>query len=477
MNCPNCRERNEEIKVCKNCGINIPIFLRSLKISARFYNRALIKSRSFEFYEAITLLENSIKFDKKNINARNLLGLLYFEVGLVGDALKQWILSQKMNKKDNLATFYLEKAQSEASYLQVQDNAIKVYNKAIFHIQDGDLIAGIEYLHEAINLNPKFIEALNLLSLIYIQKKENASEYIGKVLSLDKTNKTALLYEKYMRPHIRKELNNRQVPKPKPHQTIEKNNVSKLPAQQFSKQTSRRIISFTHIISFLIGGAAVSAMFYLMIIPGLLEDRDLTLESLNLRYIQMQQAANDDIIAKSQTIEELTILTENLQQSLDVQRAHIEIQENLTTLQNAVDYNAAGNHNAAAELLFSLDFDRLPSHMLQTAENLRSTTFAFATMSFYNSGLNYFESSRYNEARNAFEQSLQFSVDGQVHRGNIIYFLGRIFEIFGQYEQAIQSFELVLREHPNSSMINETHIALQRVTSEMANSLLDSLVG
>ena len=39
---------------------------------------------------AIVSLKNSLKFNKYNIDARNLLGLIYCETGEVVDALSEW---------------------------------------------------------------------------------------------------------------------------------------------------------------------------------------------------------------------------------------------------------------------------------------------------------------------------------------------------------------------------------------------------
>ena len=466
MNCPNCREKNISRKKCRKCGINMPVFFRSLKISARFYNRALIKARSFEFYEAITLLENSIKFDKKNIQARNLLGLLYYEVGRVGDALKQWILSQKMSKKNNLASYYLKRSQEEAEFFQYHDDAVNLYNKAIFCIDDGDKEKALEYLHEATTINPKFIEAMNLISLIYISRKENALPYIQKVLSIDKTNKIALHYEKFLRPTAKQEskktVQNKQQEPPR----------SPVKHPHPYEPPKRRIISFVHFLTFFIGAASVAAGFYLLIMPGMLEDAEISLETLRLDFSQTIELSNDNLSSKAGRIEELQEENETLRSSLNDLEQRIEIYENAHILQNARDLNQAGDVEAAATILLNLDMNRISPDMRQEASALRSATFASATMSFYNRGRDYFNAGNYNEARNNLEQSLQFSSPGQTHRDDVIYFLGRIFEIFGQYEQALESFNRILSEHPNSNMENLTQAAISRVQEAQTRALL-----
>ncbi len=45
---------------------------------------------------AVESLNRSIKYDKRNIDARNLLGLVYFELGETVMALRQWVVSQNI---------------------------------------------------------------------------------------------------------------------------------------------------------------------------------------------------------------------------------------------------------------------------------------------------------------------------------------------------------------------------------------------
>ena len=50
--------------------------------------------------------------NKYNINARNLLGLIYCEMGEVVEALSQWVMSKNLAPDDNVAESYIKKIQS-----------------------------------------------------------------------------------------------------------------------------------------------------------------------------------------------------------------------------------------------------------------------------------------------------------------------------------------------------------------------------
>ena len=477
MTCPNCKEQNISRTICKKCGVNMPVSLKSIKISARFYNRALIKARSFELFEAISLLENSVKFDKKNIHAKNLLGLLYLEVGQPADAIKQWILSQSILKHDNLAISYLEIAEEQAKSLQNQDDSVKLYNEALFYIKENELTKALEYLNDAVNLNPKFIKAMNLISLINIKRRENASSYIDKVLSLDKTNETAVHYQKVTRKNKEpqnsfntlepRDLNQRpRGIKPKPPVSISYDEKS---------VKTRRGINFGNIFSFIIGSAAAASLIYFLLIPGITVELERDINSLGLELLSAVQEKEQLATENAQTIEELEIENAVLSNDLASLQARFTTYENAASVSQASELHALGDTEAAARILLNLDIDNIPFEMLQTAQNLREVTLISTSFSFYEQGRDYFMAGNYNDARNALEQSLLFATSEALHIDDTLYFLGRVFEIFGQYDTALESFYAIVEQHPTSNMMNQTLAAISRIEDSITIAIFNEM--
>ena len=110
MRCPICNTIIEKGHICPKCNENAYVLNKIFNISVRLYNEALQKAKNKDFSNAIHLIEKSLYFNKNNTEARNLLGLLYYQVGRLGDAVKQWILSSNINKNENnnKAFYYLE---------------------------------------------------------------------------------------------------------------------------------------------------------------------------------------------------------------------------------------------------------------------------------------------------------------------------------------------------------------------------------
>ena len=80
---------------------------RCIYISNSYYNLALSHAKSRNLSMAITYIKYSLQFNKQNIPARNLLGLLYYEIGEVAEALVEWVVSSNISSENNIAIKYI----------------------------------------------------------------------------------------------------------------------------------------------------------------------------------------------------------------------------------------------------------------------------------------------------------------------------------------------------------------------------------
>ena len=87
----------------------------------------------------------SLKFNKENIDARNLLGLCYYETGEVVSALCEWVISKNLQPEDNLADYYITKLQNNKNRLDTINQTIRKYNQSIEYCrQDNEDMAVIQ---------------------------------------------------------------------------------------------------------------------------------------------------------------------------------------------------------------------------------------------------------------------------------------------------------------------------------------------
>ena len=198
MFCYNCGCRLSEHDFCTACGADVALYKRIIAVSNRFYNEGLEKAGVRDLTGAINSLRQSLKFNKNNIEARNLLGLVYFEMGEVVAALSEWVISKNLRPEKNIADDYIDMLQSNAGRLDSINQTIKKYNQALgYCYQDSKDLAVIQ-LKKVLSLNPKFIRAHQLLALLYMDSEEweRAKRELKKCMEIDRNNTLTLRYMK-----------------------------------------------------------------------------------------------------------------------------------------------------------------------------------------------------------------------------------------------------------------------------------------
>ena len=112
-------------------------------ISNSFYNAGLERAKRRDLTGAVEYLKKCLNLNKYHIDARNLLGLIYYEMGEVSEALVQWVISMNFKEQDNRADYYLDQIQRKQDRLDQASATIQKYNQALLQAQrrSGDLTA------------------------------------------------------------------------------------------------------------------------------------------------------------------------------------------------------------------------------------------------------------------------------------------------------------------------------------------------
>ena len=110
-----------------------------------WYNDGLKKANIRDLSGAIVSLRRSLQYNRSNIAARNLLGLVYYGRGDVAEALVEWILSKNFQSHDNIANYYIQKTRENTAELETINQAVKKYNQALSYAkQNGEDLAIIQ---------------------------------------------------------------------------------------------------------------------------------------------------------------------------------------------------------------------------------------------------------------------------------------------------------------------------------------------
>lgn len=461
MKCPNCKAENLKGYTCNNCGVDTVLFTKTVKISHTLYNKGLEQAKNMDLWGATDSLTKSINFNKNNIVARNLLGLIYYEIGKIGDALKQWIISASIMKKDNLATTYIDIIQNNEKEMHLKNEAISMYNQALLYVQQKNDDMAIILLRKSIEINPNMVDSINLLTLCYLiqNKKEEAQLLISKALQIDTGNLIALNYYKELKgnypinPEIKKIEPKQDINKQQGKSILKPYNYStKSPINKDSKFIDNQ--NFIKVASFLCGVVSTFILMYIFVVPNMVSQRDNTISNLEniideneVLYEEQLLEANNRILDLEQENDRLTNINNTFIEEVSTQQI-VDLIDEARTLFNT------GNSSEAADILYEIDFDVLPEDIIDDAEILRTNAYTNAGLSLYNSGLREFNNGNLEESRGLFERCIRYAPEGANYIDDAIYFMGRILEEEGNIELAITYFRTVIEEYPDSNMFN-----------------------
>lgn len=175
---------------CNSCGAEVVVYKKTIRLSNAYYNMGLTKVQVRDLSGAADLLRRSIKFNKRNVDARNLLGLVYFEMGEAVQAFSEWVISKNIKPEDNIAGRYIKSMQSNPTKLDTINQTIKKFNIALGYAKEGNDDLAVIQLKKVLNMNPNLIKGHQLLALLYMKRGDydRAKKPIIKSLRIDNNN-------------------------------------------------------------------------------------------------------------------------------------------------------------------------------------------------------------------------------------------------------------------------------------------------
>lgn len=182
---------------CKICHRDQRKYIEICKKSDELYNKALEKAYVKDLSGAVLLLKSSLKYNKKNIDARNLLGLIFYERGNLSEAIQEWVISKNFEPSDNRADYYL-KSIKKSTEIEKYDKDAERFNRALNFCKKGDTDLAKVQLRRVVSGNPKNMDAISLLVLIYIVEKNfsGALKYIKIAQQVDVSYTDILKYKR-----------------------------------------------------------------------------------------------------------------------------------------------------------------------------------------------------------------------------------------------------------------------------------------
>lgn len=460
MKCPNCGFEFFEGCRCPDCGVDVYVFRKARSASVRLYNEAISLAEGKDLSGAVANLEQSLLFDKNNIQARNLLGLIYCETGLIGDALKHWIISTSIQPDGNAAAGYIDFLQKNAREMEKCNDAVRMYNQAITYLKQGSDDLAVIQLKKSIDNNPDFLDAYNLMTLCCIEDKnmKRAQHFNEIVLKRDIRNPFALHYAKLIG-------NAPAAPAPLKKQEKAKNAVSvkktdsNPPIPRYKRrEKSNSVLEKRDLLAFLAGIGVAAIVILVLIVPALNESKDTKIKELE---IAVENYAGETEMTPEEVLAMRTEL-EKLQAENKLLRSEENKQANLELLETAVAQMTDGDYEACVTTLDTIDTVSFSDEDMAKYNSVKTTAYPKAADSYYTKGKSQFLSNNFTEAKTYLESAMKYT-NNENFVDDAIYYLAKIAEEDDNVDLAKQYYNQIISDYPDSNQITNVKNALQQL--------------
>ena len=441
MICYRCNNEAGTGEQCPMCGADLRIFQKVIRVSNMYYNDGLRKAEVRNLSGSIISLKKSLKFNKYNIDARNLLGLVYYEMGEVVDALSEWVISKSYQQDDNVAGRYLDELRKNTGQLDVINQTIKKYNQALLYCKQDSRDLAIIQLKKVLSLNPRLVKGHQLLALLYLQeeKYEQAKKSLRNAGKIDANNTTTLRYLK----EVNTKMKERGAGKKKKNDDLisyQSGNETIIMPNRF--QDSSLGVSMAYLLIGLLVGALVIGF---LVVPGVRN-------SVKQQTKEELMKANETISENTQLISDLETQVaelsekvaeyEGLGQDLPVQTASYE------ALLSAYVAFVGEDHLTAGTNLELVDTELLTESAKSVYDTIWATVSETYFAELYNSGYSSYTAGNYEDAIKSLLSVV--NQDKDYKDGNAIYYLAQAYNRLGDMESARPYYQYIIDNYPNT---------------------------
>jgi len=468
MQCPNCQKEYKEGNLCPSCKVDSVLYSGTVRLSDKLYNKGLSKLNNGDLTQGIELLNRSVSVNKNNVPARNLLGLALFEIGYVGDALKHWVVSQSLLKENNPATHYVEEARKNSRALEELNDAAVKYNQALTYLRQKSDDLAIIQLKRAVELNPRFVDALNLLALCHLiqNDREKAAAAAERVLAIDIQNTVALNYLSILQP-------NRARPDARKSQArvSRKDSGSSKGAVAYTRpvavqEKKPRAFRFDIILALVLGAALSFAVVYVLLFPALHRQNEQDIQHYRNRLSDAADAREEDAQRHAEDIQAMEQSLEDMRAEIDALDVEFYRQDRIIRFNQIENLYRDGQLLETIDRLDTIDMTGLPPDLVERAEVIRGSAYPVLAAQFMNDGTRAFDASDYYKALVDLEMAVRFMTEDSPRPAAFLFALGTLYsEDDARHPEARVLLEELRDRFPNHRP-QARNQALARLTDE-----------
>ncbi len=414
------------------------------QIANCYYNLGLERARLRDLSGAAELLKKSLTFDKYQKDARNLLGLIFFECGETADALVQWVISMNLLPQDNIADHYLDEVQRKPAILRICSDNVKRYNQALDYAQNNNEDLAIMQLNQVIEDSPNYIKAHILLALLYMKREDwvKAGRSLYLVLKIDRNNPKALVLMDEVKHNTgRKEVEQSRLKNAFSHRKMTDDDV--LIPQEVKQVSPWMVVGYIFV-----GVILALFAFYLLIMPAKTKALNAENNRELISYTEKLDASNREYAELKDSYDTLVSqYAEAAQQVSQFENANASFMGQYQALNEIRTALANGDVLQAAKLYTDLDQTQISdATMLQQLQSIKVEMEGSIYQELADQATNAWNSGNQDQAAELYNLSLAIREEPEN-----MYLLGRLYQSMGRTEEANTLFDKIIGAHPDSN--------------------------
>lgn len=453
MRCIYCNTPLAAIDYCPGCGADITIQKRIVRISNLLYNEGLEKALIRDMKGAITCLKRSLKFNKSNTDARNLLGLCYYETGEAVSALCEWVVSKNLQPEDNQADYYIDQLQNNKNRLDTINQTIRKYNQSIMYCREDNEDMAIIQLKKVISQNPKLVKAYQLLALLYMKRQEyeRARKLLKKAAHIDTTNTTTLRYLQEI-----EEVTGKGTSLNKKHKKYERDSEEKVSGtlrymsgtemviQPTTFRDSSTIATFINIIlGILLGGAIV----WFLVVPA---NRQAVNDEANRQVTDANTKLATESVKVQELQEEIDGYVEQAEQADKDREDALAKAQSYEDLMAVANLYVTGDQSTAASMIANLNGEDFTDNAKTLYDSLSGQVKSSLFTQYYTSGTTAYSNGDYKTAVTELAKAVENDPDrANADHYNALLYLGMAYYYQGDTLNADKIFNQIVKYYPD----------------------------
>jgi len=465
MQCPNCLLNFRTAgPVCPHCHVDTVLYAGIVKLSDRLYNRGLERLRFSDFFHGIDFLRKSIAVNKNNVPARNLLGLALYETGHVGEALQHWILSKSIMSEENPADRYISEVHKEEKELERYNEAATMFNRALAQIKQKSDDLAIIQLKKAVESNPRFIDALNLLTLCHLiqNDRDSATFILERVLSMDAYNPVALNYYSLLYPNRTRPAKQ---PAPTPAKAVVKPSAGApagaggaIPFQPVPDRAKKKTsIPLAEALTFVIGIICTAAVFYFILLPGIDSDHQEAMAEVIVQANEEGAVVRGLLANAEQNVTRLSDEVEANELIIDSLEDEIDALDRVVFVHQAYWLYREEEFRRAVEMVDSIVVDDLPFDTIRRVDLIYEGSYPYLGAYYFEEGVSAFNNEDPEGAVESLELAFRFmrprgEVDEDEYPAQwnqLLFMLGSLYYDDGRLDDAYDMLADLAERAPN----------------------------